>query len=121
MDEIGIVLYGSVFDSLTGVAHAYIMYLDENGNVTRINETDQKEKNNIRLVNPGTYYLHILNPNYALGTIELFDVLGNKVFAGTLSERESKYYVNYLPVGTYTCIIYHHDKLIYNGKWIKSE
>ena len=97
----------------------YILKVDPDGLITRINENSELEiRNAIIYPNPGTNHINIKtilkNP-----TFELIDLKGKTIIRKTLNTSTKQINTSNIPSGMYFYRIHNNEKIIESGKWVK--
>lgn len=113
--------YGYVTDTSTFERYAYIMHVDENGEILTSTTMPNQPKTSIQVVNPGDEILRILNPDHVQGRIELYDIQGCHVLTGEISSEISEINTQDLPAGLYPYVLIKDGHSIGSGKWIKAK
>ena len=113
--------YGTIYDSVTYLRYAYIMHVDENGDILTSTTMPAQPKTSIQIVNPGNETLRVLNPDHIEGRIELYDIQGCHVLTGVFNVEVSEIDTQDLPVGLYPYVLIKDGHSIGSGKWIKAK
>jgi hypothetical protein len=110
--------HGYILDSLDGQRYAYIMHVDENGDI--LSSTTLPEKEDLfKVANPGQDILHISNPEGIDVMILMYDMNGCEVLQDELRIGSNELSTKHLPVGMYEYTIIQKGKVIQSGKWVK--
>lgn len=113
--------FGTLYDTLTYLRYAYIMHVDENGEILTSTTIPEQPKISIKIVNPGDETLSVLNPEHIEGRIELYDIQGCHVLTGDIGDERSEISTQYLPAGLYPYVLIKDGRTIGSGKWVKAK
>jgi hypothetical protein len=113
--------FGTLYDTITYLRYAYIMHVDENGEILTSTTMPNQPKTSIQIVNPGDETLRILNPDHIQGRIELYDIQGCHVLTGDIIYEISELDAQELPAGLYPYVLIKDGHSIGSGKWIKAK
>ncbi|MGB4848262.1 MAG: T9SS type A sorting domain-containing protein [Saprospiraceae bacterium] len=113
--------FGTLYDTFTYLRYAYIMHVDQNGEILTSTTMPGQPKTSIRIVNPGDEILRILNPNHIEGRIELYDIQGCHMLTGEINSDVSEINTQDLPAGLYPYVLMKDGRFIGAGKWVKAK
>ena len=113
--------YGAVTDTSTGYHYAYIMHVNENGEILTSLTLPQETTPLIQIVNPGNESLVVLNPDCTIAQFELFDMQGHPVLHSELDSYKEEFNTAGLPNGTYPYIFIQNGQIISKGIWVKQK
>lgn len=110
--------YGSIKDSLNLKPYAYILHVDENGDILS-STTFPEIDTSIKVLSPGKDALYILNPDAIEASILMYDLNGREAFHEELLAGSNIFSTHKLPAGIYPYTIQQGKKVIQIGKWVK--
>ncbi len=113
--------FGTLYDTITYLRYAYIMHVDENGEILTSTTMPNQSKTSIQIVNPGDETLRILNPDHIEGRIELYDIQGCHILTGEIGSEISEIDTQDLPAGLYPYVLIKDGHSIESGKWVKAK
>lgn len=119
IDNGEVLAYGAITDSIDGQRYAYVLHLDQNGDIlssTTIPDIAQK----IKIVNPGSEFLQIINPELEADKIQLYDFNGRIHLQRDLVSDLNIIAVAGLPPGCYPYVLSKDGKHVKSGKWVKA-
>lgn len=120
LDDGSSLAYGTIYDSVTFLRYAYIMHVDENGEILTSTTMPAEPKTSIQIVNPGDDILRILNPDHIQARIELYDIQGCHVLTGEINSDLPEIDTHELPSGLYPYVLIQDGHSIGIGKWVKA-
>jgi hypothetical protein len=110
-------VYGFIVDSLSLKRNAFIMYVNEDGELVSTKEILVDIP--FRIHNQPGMPLVIHNPEAIDCKIQLFSINGQYVLDQPLQEGLNEIEDNELPSGLYTFVISDKHRHLYSGKWVK--
>ncbi len=110
--------YGFITDTIDGQRYAYIMHVDENGDILT-STTIPNYTNSIKVLNPGQENLQVLNPDDIVANIILYDINGCELIRKDLIDGLNEIPTGSLPQALYPYTIVSDGKYLSSGKWIK--
>jgi len=117
----GAFAYGFITDSTTDFRYAYIMYVNQNGDLVSAKEIAVSSGPSLSVVNPGSDQFIVLNPENLDARVVLTTIDGRRILDSELSKEVFTYDLSNWPPGIYPFVFYLDSKPIKSGKWVKRE